>query len=569
MKQSKLYMPMVKDVSAQAVAISHIYALKAGLIHQTAAGIYSYLPMGTKVLKNIEVIIREELEKIEASEVILPLLEPKELWEKTSRWQSYGDELFRVVDRRGSSFALAPTHEEVITELVKNNIKSYKKYPVNLFQIGTKMRDELRPRFGLLRAREFVMMDGYSFHTDSVCLKETYDNYYRAYCNIFARLGLEYKIVAANNGQMGGNFSHEFMCLAAIGEDTIAYIEDEEIAYNIEVAPIYYAPCDEVHEVVNLNSVNTASISKIDAVAKFFDVSNNQVIKAVAFEADNHFYITFTKGNRTLNQVKVENYFGVSDLKFAKEAVLKENNIEFGFIGPIGLPDNVSIVLDNELLDGENLICGSNEVDFHTTGIDGHRDLSGFNFSDICLFEEGDFLNEAKQEVKFTKGIEIGHTFALGNKYPSDLGVLFENEKQEKTIPSMGSYGLGVSRIISAIIEQNHDDKGMVLPSCIAPYALHLIALDYGKNEDQTKFTDELYKELTNLGIKVLLDDRNERPGIKFTEADILGLPIQVIVGRKFMDGIIEFKYRSTNEKEELSIEALLVKVARGEHNEK
>lgn len=551
MKQSLMYIPMTKENPNSAVCASHILGLKAGLIHQTAAGIYTYLPLATKMLNNIETIIREELEKIGANELILPLLEPAELWEKTGRWQGYGSELFRVVDRKNTAFALCPTHEEVITDLVKNYLVTYKKYPVNLFQIATKMRDEARPRFGLLRGREFVMMDGYSFHTSLEDLDKTYNDYYQAYCNIFERLGLEFRVVQADNGKIGGSSSHEFMALAPIGEDTIAYVENTKSAYNVEIAPVYYeeqAPNEADFLVVE--KVTTPGCKKCEEVAEFLGNDLTKHVKAIAIKGNEEGSVVLfmLRSDRTLNEVKATKLANVDDFILAEEADLQANGLVEGFMGPIGCNDKVKVFVDQEVKDLVNVVIGANEEDSHLINVNFRRDVNNATYCDLREVEEGDYLAKDLGPVKFARGIEIGHIFALGDKYTKDLEVKFLNENQKQETPVMGCYGIGVSRLISAIIEQNNDENGIVMPKSVTPFDLHLLVLDYNKNEEQRQYADKLASDLEANGFKVLIDDREVNTGVKFSEADLLGLPYRITVGKKLVDNEVEIKERSSGE---------------------
>lgn len=551
MKQSLMYIPMTKENPNSAVCASHILGLKAGLMHQTAAGIYSYLPLATKMLNNIETIIREELEKIGANELILPLLEPAELWEKTGRWQGYGSELFRVVDRKNTAFALCPTHEEVITDLVKNYLVTYKKYPVNLFQIATKMRDEARPRFGLLRGREFVMMDGYSFHTSLEDLDKTYNDYYQAYCNIFERLGLEFRVVQADNGKIGGSSSHEFMALAPIGEDTIAYVENTKSAYNVEIAPLYYeeqAPNEA--DFLAIKKVTTPGCKKCEEVAEFLGNDLTKHVKAVAIKGNEEGSVVLfmLRSDRILNEVKATKLADVDDFILAEEADLQANGLVEGFMGPIGCNDKVKVFVDQEVKDLVNVVIGANEEDSHLINVNFRRDVNNTTYCDLREVEEGDYLAKDLGPVKFARGIEIGHIFALGDKYTKDLEVKFLNENQQQETPVMGCYGIGVSRLISAIIEQNNDENGIIMPKSVTPFDLHLLVLDYNKNEEQRQYADKLASDLEANGFKVLIDDREVNPGVKFSEADLLGLPYRITVGKKLVDNEVEIKERSSGE---------------------
>lgn len=557
MYQSKLYIPFEKDVSKQAVAKSHIYSLRSGLVHQTAAGIYSYLPYAVMMLNNIEAVVREEIYNIGANEVILPLLEPAELWEKTGRWQSYGDELIRVTDRKNTKFALAPTHEEVMVDLVKNQLKSYKKYPLNLFQIGTKMRDEARPRFGLLRGREFIMFDGYSFHADDTCLMNTYNEYYDAYKRILNRLNVEFKIVTADNGQMGGQKSHEFMAIADIGEDTICYTKNDELAYNIEIAPILdvFTTKDAVNEVVE---VETVGIKTIEEVSKFLNTNTTEIIKTIAIDADGEVVLVLVRGDYEVNDIKLAKVLGVNEVVFASEHMLNSVNLVPGYLGSINT--DVKIIVDNSVKTITNGVMGANKVDTHVTGVNFMRDIN-CETVDIAIFKEGDFLTESKEEVHFSRGIEVGHIFALGQKYALDLDMKFLTKEQKNETATMGCYGMGISRLISAIIEQNNDENGLLIPRCVSPFTVHLLPLDYNKKEIQKEKTDELKNKLQAIGIKVLVDDRDERPGVKFSQADLLGIPFQVVIGRDIVENKVEFKVRATGEKMVIDLDDVIGKI--------
>lgn len=555
MKQSNLYMPTTKDVSSQAVATSHILSVKAGLIHQTAAGMYSYLPLAVMMIQNVEKIIREELEKIEANEVILPLLEPAHLWETTGRWQGYGDELFRVTDRKGTQFALAPTHEEVIVDLVSGYLNSYKRLPLNLYQIGTKMRDELRPRFGLLRGREFVMMDAYSFHADNESLDATYNDYFGAYCKIFERIGLEFKSVSADNGQMGGTNSHEFMALAAIGEDTIVYEKNLEEAFNIEVAPVYYETKNiDMSDAKDIEEFETVGVKTIDELTAKYELDTTSILKSVLFDIDGELIMAVVRGDREVNDVKVLKANGGLTIDFASNELIAQHNLTPGYVGPYNAPSTVKVILDQEVQDMFDVVCGANKENYHVKNVAYDRDLSTHQLADIRNIEVGDLMRQGGEPVLFAEGIEVGHIFALGDRYTKDLNVEFLTKEQKKATPVMGCYGIGVSRLISAIIEQSHDDNGIIMPKSISPFDVHLIPLDYNKKPEQKEFTDKIYQELKNAGLKVLLDDRDERPGVKFSEADLIGLPYQIVVGRMFTEGIVEVKNRTTNEKVEVNV---------------
>ncbi len=552
MKQSKIYIPTLKEVPSNAEIQSHKLLLKAGYIHQNAAGIYTYLPMATKVLNKIETIIREELDFIGANEIKMPFLQPSDLWEASGRWANYGAELFRVEDRHERSFALAPTHEEVATDVVKNYLNSYKKFPMNIYQIQTKMRDEKRPRFGLLRGREFIMMDGYTFDRNDEELKDSYDAYYDAYKRIFKRLGLDYKIVGADNGSMGGMYSHEFMAISEIGEDFIAYEEGTDIAYNVEAAPIYNVYEMDKEEALNSELIHTPNFKTINDLKEHELIDESKLLKAVCYNVDSKLVIAFVMGNQEVEETKVAKIFNAqSEIEIADEKLLTSFNLIPGFIGPLDLPSGVEVVFDKEIKFKKNLISGANKKDYHIKNVN----LEGVEYFDIKKAKKGDLIREGGNPIDIKKGIEIGHIFALGKKYTKGLGVNFLNEEQKTEIPTMGSYGIGVSRLLSTIIEQNNDEDGIILPDVISPYKVHIIALDYEKQKDEI---EKLTKDLDQEGLTYLLDDRKQRPGIKFKDADLIGIPKQVVIGKKFVEGLVEVKNRKDEEKKEIKVEDII-----------
>ncbi len=552
MKQSKIYIPTLKEVPSNAEIQSHKLLLKVGYIHQNAAGIYTYLPMATKVLNKIETIIREELDFIGANEIKMPFLQPSDLWEASGRWANYGAELFRVEDRHERSFALAPTHEEVATDVVKNYLNSYKKFPMNIYQIQTKMRDEKRPRFGLLRGREFIMMDGYTFDRNDEELKDSYDAYYGAYKRIFKRLGLDYKIVGADNGSMGGMYSHEFMAISEIGEDFIAYEEGTDIAYNVEAAPIYNVYEMDKEETLNSELIHTPNFKTINDLKEHELIDESKLLKAVCYNVDSKLVIAFVMGNQEVEETKVAKIFNAqSEIEIADEKLLTSFNLIPGFIGPLDLPSDVEVVFDKEIKFKKNLISGANKKDYHIKNVN----LEGVEYFDIKKAKKGDLIREGGNPIDIKKGIEIGHIFALGKKYTKGLGVNFLNEEQKTEIPTMGSYGIGVSRLLSTIIEQNNDEDGIILPDVISPYKVHIIALDYEKQKDEI---EKLTKDLDKKGLTYLLDDRKQRPGIKFKDADLIGIPKQVVIGKKFVEGLVEVKNRKDEEKKEIKVEDII-----------
>lgn len=536
MYQSKFYIPTSKNNVKDAKVVSHELLIKAGYVHQHASGIYTYLPLAVKVLDNISRVIREEVEKIGACEVKMPFLQPSEIWTLSGRWQTYGAELFRVEDRHGRNFALAPTHEEVATDILKDYLNSYKKYPLNIYQIQTKMRDERRPRFGLLRSREFIMFDGYTFNRDLESLFAEYDKYYKAYQNILERFDLEYKIVEADNGAMGGQKSHEFMVISDIGEDTICYEPNHDIAYNVEAAPVCNKYQISIEKKEGEEKINTPSITSIKELSKYLKVAEQKLLKCVAYDVNNTLVLVFVLGNREIQEVKLQKLLKVDNLSMASEQLLRKYEIEPGFIGPLGLKDDVMIIFDNEIKYQNNLICGANEKDYHLKNV---NDLKG-TFADIRSAVVGDLIREDGEPIKQARGIEVGHIFALGDKYTKSLSLTYLDENQKEVTPVMGSYGIGVSRILSAYIEQKHMDERFKFSKELSPFDYHLIPLDYSKNNEQKEYADNLKKELEEKGYTVLLDDRNERVGSKLNDAELIGCHRQIIIGRTFTEGILE-----------------------------
>ncbi len=538
MNQSKMFIPTQKYNPKGAQAISHIMMIRAGYIHQNAAGIYTYLPLATKVLQKIETIIRQEIDKIGANEVRMPFLQPSDIWEKSGRWNDYGAELFRVSDCHKREFALAPTHEEVATDMVIGYLNSYKKYPLNIYQIQTKMRDEKRPRFGLLRGREFTMFDGYSFHESNDSLMNTYREYYQAYTDILKRLKLEYKIVKADNGSMGGNISHEFIVLSDIGEDTICFEDNTEFAYNIEVAPVLNKYTMQVQSGEMISTVYTPNMKNIKQLETQMNFNINKMIKCVAYNIDGKLVMAFIKADRDMQETKLLRFIKGKEIKLASEQLILDNNLIPGFLGPIGVGDQIQLVFDQEIEYMADFICGANTLDNHLINVN-NQDLLNPIYADIRQVEAGDCISESGLPVKLRKGIEIGHTFALGDKYTNSLGLKFINKEQENKVALMGSYGIGVSRILSAYIEQKHQDGKIVFGKEISPFDYHLIPLDF-ESEGQKSFTLKIEKQLLENGFTVLVDDRDRRVGEKLSEAELIGCNNQIIIGRDFEDNIVE-----------------------------
>ncbi|WP_445001824.1 proline--tRNA ligase [Exiguobacterium alkaliphilum] len=554
MKQSRLLMPTLREVPADAEAVSHQLLVRGGFIRQNAAGIYSYLPLGHKVLQNIQTIIREEMNRAGAQELLMPAIQPAELWEETGRWGIYGPELMRLTDRHDRRFALGATHEELITSIVRDELNSYKKLPVNLYQIQAKYRDERRPRFGLLRGREFLMKDAYSFHADQAGLDEEYDNMYNAYSRIFDRVGLEYRPVVADSGAIGGKDTHEFQALAAIGEDTIVYTDSSNYAANIEMAETLDRYEMQAGTVTELEKVDTKEHKTIEDVARFLDVDVKTTIKSVLFNVDGETVMAIVRGDHEANDVKVKNALGGLDIQMEEEAkIIDLFGCEPGTLGPIDSP--VKVVADYAVKYLVDAVCGANEANTHFLHVNAERDLADLTFHDLRFVVEGDLAPDESGPVRFARGIEVGQVFKLGTRYSEAMGATFLNEEGRAEPLIMGCYGIGVSRTLSAVVEQHHDDRGIVWPKSIAPFDVHLIAIN-AKDEAQLALADRLYKELS-ASYDVLYDDRKERAGVKFADADLIGLPIRINVGKKAGEGVVEVKLRTTGEVIETTVDDL------------
>ncbi len=548
MKQSKTFIPTLREVPADAEVKSHKQLLRAGFIRQNTSGVYSYLPLAKRVLSKIETIIREEMEAINSIELLMPSLQSAELWQESGRWEKYGPELMRLKDRHERDFALGPTHEEVITTLVRDEIKSYKKLPLTLYQIQTKFRDEKRPRFGLLRGREFIMKDAYSFHASRESLDETYEDMYRAYSNIFTRLGLNYRAVIADAGSIGGKGTHEFMVLSEIGEDTIAYSDTSDYAANIEMAEVIvdYQLSDAALKEVE--KVATPEQKTIEAVSAFLNVEPAAVIKSLVFDVDGELVVVLARGDHEINDIKLKNALDAGSVELASEAAIRDLlGCGVGSIGPVKLPVDVKVVADHAVKAIRNGVAGANEDGFHLVNVNPERDFAVNDYLDIRFIREGDPSPDGQGLIKFAEGIEVGHIFKLGTTYSEKMNGTFLDEQGKAQPFIMGCYGIGVSRILAAVAEQFQDDNGFTWPIQLAPYDIHVVPVNT-KDEAQVALADELYGLLKSYRYDVLLDDRAERAGVKFADADLIGLPVRVTVGKKATEGIVEVKFRQTSE---------------------
>ncbi|WP_050611159.1 proline--tRNA ligase [Ligilactobacillus agilis] len=558
MKQSKMLIPTLKEVPSDAEAISHQLMLRAGYIKQISAGMYSYLPLAHKVLLKLEQIIREEMDKIDAVEMLTPAVLPAELWQESGRYESYGPNLFKLKDRHERDFILGPTHEETMTTIVKDAIKSYKKLPLTLYQIQMKYRDENRPRFGLLRGREFLMKDAYSFHADMDSLDKVYRDMDVAYQNIFDRVGLNYRSIIGDAGAMGGNDSKEFMAIAPIGEDTVVYSDGSDYAANLEMAQ-NKRTLQPSHEIPKeLTKVETPGCKTIDEVAAFLKTKPENTIKTLLYVADDKLVVVLLRGNDQLNEVKLTNFLGADFLRPATNDEAKQYlGADFGSLGPVGISEDLQVLADLDVKAMANVSVGANEDGYHYINVNLNRDFKVDEFVDLRTVNEGELSPDGQGTLKFTRGIEIGHIFKLGTRYTEamDAQILDENGRQKPII--MGCYGIGVSRLLSAIVEQHCDEHGMIWPKEIAPFDIHVVPINMKKAE-QAKLAQELTATLEAAGYSVLVDDRNERPGVKFADSDLIGLPVRITVGKKASEGIVEIKLRQSGETVEIKQDELL-----------
>ncbi|WP_339145838.1 MULTISPECIES: proline--tRNA ligase [unclassified Sutcliffiella] len=561
MKQSNMLIPTLREVPSDAEVKSHQLLLRAGYIRQNTSGIYSFLPLGKKVLKKVEDIVREEMENAGAVELLMPAMQAAELWQESGRWYSYGPELMRLNDRHNREFALGATHEEVITTLVRDEVKSYKKLPLSLYQIQTKFRDEKRPRFGLLRGREFLMKDAYSFHANAESLDDTYEKMFTAYSNIFTRLGLNFRAVIADSGAMGGKDTHEFMVLSDIGEDTIAYSNESSFAANIEMAPVVANYEKKSDAPLDKEKVSTPGQKTIEEVASFLQMKKSELIKSIVFKVDEKYVLVLARGDHEINDVKVKNLYQASVVETATaDEVQKVMGCSVGSLGPIDVPESVEIVADTAVEYLVNAVTGANEEGVHYKNVNPSKDFEVAQYADLRFIEEGDISPDGHGVIQFAKGIEVGHIFKLGTRYSEAMGANFLDENGRNQPMIMGCYGIGVSRVLAAIVEQYHDENGIIWPQAVTPFEVHVIPVNM-KNEAQASLAEEIYTELRNVGVSVLMDDRQERPGVKFTDSDLIGLPVRVTVGKRADEKVVEVKWRKTGDKEELTVEELLQKL--------
>lgn len=543
MRYSQTLLPTLKETPAEADVVSHRLLLRAGFIRKLTAGIYTYLPIGLVAVRKVENIVREEMNRAGAQELLMPMVQPADLWRETGRYEKYGPELLRFHDRHDRESCLGPTHEEVITDIARKELHSYRNLPINLYQIQTKFRDEIRPRFGLMRGREFIMKDAYSFDVSDEAAGISYQKMYDAYKRIFTRCGLRFRAVQADSGAIGGSFSHEFMVLADTGEDTVVVCKDCEYAANMEKAVVKLVESGEVHPLDELEKVETPGKRKVDTVCEFLGISPKQLVKTLVFKADGLPVAVLVRGDREVEEVKLKNLLGVADVELADEKeVFDTTGVPTGYLGPVGV--TIRMVADQEVAAMQNFYVGGNEKNFHLKNVNLGRDFQVEAVADLRQITTSDPCPECGGKLETTEGIEVGHVFKLGTGYSESMNATFQDKDGQPKHFVMGCYGIGVSRIVAAAIEQNHDDKGIIFPVPLAPYTVIIVNL--GVNDEAINpVAEKLYKDLQAAGLEVLLDDRDERPGFKFKDADLLGIPYRVTVGKNFVkNGTLEIKRR-------------------------
>lgn len=563
MRASQFFFNTQKEVPSEAELPSHILMVRAGLIKRLGSGLYSWMPLGLRVLRKVEAIVRDEMNKAGALELLMPAIQPKELWEETGRWAVFGPQMLKIKDRHEREFCFGPTHEEVITDIARKEIRSYKQLPLNFYQIQTKFRDEIRPRFGVMRAREFMMKDAYSFHTDFASLEQTYQAMYQAYSNIFNRLGLKFRAVKADTGAIGGEGSHEFHVLADSGEDGLAYCDASEFAANVELAEALPIGNSRAAFAEAMREVETPKQTACEDVAKLLAISVERTVKAIALmvkvaSANEKFYLALLRGDHHLNEVKLGKLAGLlngglangslADFRFATDEEIRANlNCPPGFIGPVGVGANVTVIADKTVALMSDFVCGANKPKYHLAGVNFGRDLpEPALVADIRNVAVGDASPDGKGALSLCRGIEVGHIFQLRTKYSAAMNATYLDENGQTQVMEMGCYGIGVSRIVGAAIEQSFDERGIIFSSSMAPFAVVICAIGYDKSEAVKLAAHQLHDELLAAGVDVLLDDRGERPGVMFAEADLMGIPHRLVIGeRGLAEGNVEYKART------------------------
>jgi len=547
MRASQFFFNTQKEAPNEAELPSHILMVRAGLIKRLGSGLYNWMPLGLRVLRKVEAVVRDEMNKAGALELLMPAVQPKELWEETGRWAVFGPQMLKIKDRHEREFCFGPTHEEVITDIARKEIRSYKQLPLNFYQIQTKFRDEIRPRFGVMRAREFMMKDAYSFHTDFASLEQTYQTMYQAYSNVFTRLGLKFRAVRADTGAIGGEGSHEFHVLADSGEDGLAYCDTSDFAANVELAEALPKGSARAAATETMREVDTPKQTACEDVAKLLEIGIERTVKAIALIANERFYLALLRGDHNLNEVKIGKLAGFADFRFATEEEIRANlNCPPGFIGPVGVGANVTVIADRTVALMSDFVCGANKPKYHLAGVSFGRDLPEPSLAaDIRNVVDGDASPDGKGVLSLCRGIEVGHIFQLRTKYSEAMSATYLDENGQTKTMEMGCYGIGVSRIVGAAIEQGNDERGIIFPKSMAPFEVVICAIGYDKSEAVKAAANQLHDDLQAAGVDVLLDDRGERPGVMFAEADLMGIPHRLVIGeRGLAEGNVEYKAR-------------------------
>ena len=551
MRATQFFLSTTKEAPSEAELISHKLMLRAGLIKRLGSGLYTWMPLGLRVLRRVETVVREEMNRAGAIELLMPAVQPAELWQESGRWAVFGPQMLKIKDRHERDFCFGPTHEEVITDLARREIKSYRQLPLNFYQIQMKFRDEIRPRFGVMRAREFLMKDAYSFHSSRESLVDTYQTMYDAYSRIFSRLGLTFRAVAADTGAIGGSGSHEFHVLADSGEDTLAFCPDSGYAANVEKAEALPPAAPRPMAAETMREVDTPKQTSCEDVAALLGIDIRHTVKCVVYMAGEQLVAALVRGDHEVNEVKFGKLDGMADFRLASEAEIRDAfGCPPGFLGPVGIDRNrIRVIADHSVAAMGDFVCGANKPKLHLAGVNFGRDLQEPDLvADIRNVVAGDASPDGKGRLELCKGIEVGHVFQLGSKYSQAMNATYLDETGQAQVMEMGCYGIGVSRIVASAIEQNHDDKGIIWPQAMAPFLLVIVAIGYGKSETVKTAADTLYAELQAAGIDVLLDDRDERPGVMFADAELIGIPHRVTIGeRGLKDGVIEYQARRAN----------------------
>ncbi|HEY0843678.1 proline--tRNA ligase [Methylotenera sp.] len=566
MRASQFFFNTQKEAPNEAELQSHILMVRAGLIKRLGSGLYSWMPLGLRVLRKVERVVREEMNNAGALELLMPAVQPKELWEETGRWAVFGPQMLKIQDRHEREFCFGPTHEEVITDIARKEIRSYKQLPLNFYQIQTKFRDEIRPRFGVMRAREFMMKDAYSFHTDFASLEQTYNTMYQAYSNVFTRLGLKFRAVKADTGAIGGDGSHEFHVLADSGEDGLAYCETSDFAANVELAEAIPVATSRGAAAEAMREVDTPKQTACEDVAKLLEISIERTVKAIALIAkgaagNDKFYLALLRGDHHLNEVKLGKLKGLADFRFATEEEIRANlNCPPGFIGPVGVGTNVTVIADKTVALMSDFVCGANKPKYHLAGVNFGRDLpEPVLVADIRNVVAGDASPDGKGLLSLCRGIEVGHIFQLRTKYSEAMSATYLDENGQTQVMEMGCYGIGVSRIVGAAIEQGNDERGIIFPKSMAPFEVVICAIGYDKSEAVKTAANKLHDELQAAGVDVLLDDRGERPGVMFAEADLMGIPHRLVIGERGLnEGNVEYKARTQADAQSVALASVV-----------